>query len=88
MLTHVLPNALPPVIAMASFVVSGAIIAEATLSFLGLGVPRSSPSWGTVLSTVHREILLGRWWVLGATGGALVLTVMSINMLAADLQRR
>ena len=88
MLSHVLPNALPPVIAMASFVVSGAIIAEATLSFLGLGVPRTSPSWGTVLSGVHREILLGRWWVLACIGGALVTTVAAINMLAWDLQRR
>lgn len=85
---HILPNAMPPVLAMASFVVAGAIMTEATLSFLSLGVPRSTPSWGTVLSGVHRELLLGNWWVLAGPAFAITFTVIAVKTIADALRER
>lgn len=86
--THILPNAMPPVLAMASFVVAGAIMTEATLSFLSLGVPRNTPSWGTVLSGVHRELLLGNWWVLAGPAAAITITVIAVKTIADALKER
>jgi len=77
---HVLPNTLAPVIVIASFSVAGVIIAEASLSFLGLGVPPAVPSWGGMLSE-GRAYLERAWWLVTFPGLMLMLTVLSINVL-------
>ena len=77
---HVLPNALAPVIVIASFSVAGVIIAEASLSFLGLGVPPAVPSWGGMLSE-GRAYIERAWWLVTFPGLMLMLTVLSINVL-------
>ncbi len=76
---HLLPNAISPIIVLASFGVSSAIIAEAGLSFLGLGVPLSVPSWGAMLSQA-REVQSRAWWPAVFPGMAITATVFGINV--------
>lgn len=76
---HVLPNTVSPIIVLASFGVSAAIIAEAGLSFLGLGVPLSVPSWGAMLSQA-REVQSKAWWPAVFPGLAITATVFGINV--------
>jgi peptide/nickel transport system permease protein len=82
---HILPNIFSPIIVVASFAVASNIIAEASLSFLGLGVPPSIPSWGTMLSEA-REYLRDAWWPVTFPGAAIMLTVLSINLLGDGLR--
>lgn len=76
---HVLPNTVSPIIVLASFGVSAAIVAEAGLSFLGLGVPLSVPSWGAMLSQA-REVQSKAWWPAVFPGLAITATVFGINV--------
>lgn len=77
---HVLPNIFASIIVVASFSVASNIIAEASLSFLGLGVPPSVPTWGTMLAEA-REYLRDAWWPSTFPGAAIMLTVLSINVI-------
>jgi peptide/nickel transport system permease protein len=80
MLRHILPNTLGPIIVIASFGLASTIVIEASLSFLGLGVPPSVPSWGSMLSD-GRDYLRAGWWVATFPGLALTLTVLAVNLL-------
>lgn len=80
LLRHILPNAMAPVIVQATVSVSYAILAEAGLSFLGLGVKPSTPTWGLILSDARSFISRG-WWLAVFPGLAITLTVLSINFL-------
>lgn len=77
----VLPNILTPLIVIASFNVSGVILAEASLSFLGLGVPPTIPTWGGMLAESRDQLLAGNWWLAVFPGTAIALTVLSFNLL-------
>jgi peptide/nickel transport system permease protein len=77
---HILPNLWSPVIVMASFTVASNIVAEASLSFLGVGVPPSTPSWGTMLADGRQYVGVADWLTLPA-GIAISVTVLSINIL-------
>jgi peptide/nickel transport system permease protein len=77
---HILPNTWSPVIVIASFTVASNIVAEASLSFLGVGVPPSVPSWGTMLADGRQYIGVADWLTIPA-GLAISLTVLSINIL-------
>jgi peptide/nickel transport system permease protein len=77
---HVLPNILSPIIVLASLRVAQAILAEATLSFLGLGVQPPTPTWGTMLAS-GRQVLGLAPWLSMAPGTAIFLTVLSLNLL-------
>lgn len=77
----VLPNILAPLIVIASFNVSSVILSEATLSFLGLGVPPTVPTWGGMLAESRDQLLAGRWWLAVFPGAAIALTVLSFNLL-------
>jgi peptide/nickel transport system permease protein len=79
--TGILPNILAPLIVIASFNVASVILAEAALSFLGLGVPPSVPSWGGMLAESRNELLSGRWWLAVFPGTAIMITVLSFNIL-------
>ncbi|MGQ0549681.1 MAG: ABC transporter permease [Armatimonadota bacterium] len=85
LLRHILPNTLAPMIVIASFSVASVIIAEASLSFLGLGIPPAVPSWGGMLSE-GRAYIERAWWVVTFPGLALMLTVLSINILGDALR--
>ena len=81
MFGHVLPNVLGPVLVIATINIATAIITEATLSFLGVGVPPTSPSLGTMINTGNNFLYSGEWWLVVFPGVALVLLCMSVNMI-------
>ena len=81
MLSHVLPNVLGPVLVIATLNLSGAILAEATLSFLGVGMPPTQPSLGTLIRIGNDFLLSGEWWITLFPGAALVALVLSVNLL-------
>ena len=78
---HVLPNILGPVMVLATIQVATAIITEATLSFLGVGVPPNSPSLGTLIQVGNKFIFSGNWWITVFPGAMLVLIALSVNLL-------
>ncbi|HEY1392139.1 MAG TPA: ABC transporter permease [Methylibium sp.] len=81
MLRHVLPNVLGPVLVLATIQVAQAIIIEATLSFLGVGVPPTSPSLGTLIRVGNDFLFSGEWWITIFPGAMLVLIALSVNLL-------
>ena len=81
MLRHVLPNVMGPVLVIATIHIATAIITEATLSFLGVGVPPTRPSLGTLIRIGNEFLLSGEWWITVFPGIALVTLVLSVNML-------
>ncbi len=83
---HLLPNCLPPLIVVAALQVASAIALEATLSFLGLGVPVTEPSLGLLISNGFRYLLSGQYWISFYPGVALLVTIVSINLVADRLR--
>jgi peptide/nickel transport system permease protein len=81
MLRHVLPNVTGPVMVLATIQIATAIITEATLSFLGVGVPPTSPSLGTLISNGNEFLFSGEWWITVFPGLMLVLIALSVNLL-------
>ena len=81
MLRHVLPNVMGPVLVIATIHIATAIITEATLSFLGVGVPPTRPSLGTLIRIGNEFMLSGEWWITVFPGIALVTLVLSVNLL-------
>ena len=81
MLSHVLPNVLGPVLVIATIHIATAIITEATLSFLGVGVPATQPSLGTLIRVGNDFLLSGEWWITVFPGVALIVLVLSVNLL-------
>jgi len=82
---HILPNAVAPIIVQATVCVSYAILGEATLSFLGLGVESETPTWGLILAD-GRSFISRAWWLGIFPGVAIMLTVLSINFLGDGLR--
>jgi peptide/nickel transport system permease protein len=83
---HLLPNCLPPLIVVGSVQVAYAIALEATLSFLGLGLPRTEPSLGLLIANGSEYIMSGRYWISFFPGIALVLTIASINLVSDQVR--
>ena len=81
MFSHVLPNVTGPVLVLATLHVGTAILTEATLSFLGVGVPPTQPSLGTLIRIGNDFLFSGEWWITMFPGIALVVLVLSINLL-------
>ena len=80
MFKHVLPNVTGPVLVLATVHIATAIITEATLSFLGVGVPPTTPSLGTLIRIGQEFLFSGEWWITIFPGAALVLLVLSVNL--------
>jgi peptide/nickel transport system permease protein len=85
LLRHILPNVVPSIVVIATFGVANAIIAEAGLSFLGMGVPPEIPSWGGMLSEGQLYVF-NRWWLAAFPGLAILVTVLGINLLGDYLR--
>jgi peptide/nickel transport system permease protein len=81
MARHVLPNVMGPVLVLATIQVAAAILTEATLSFLGVGVPPTSPSLGTLIRIGNDTLFSGDWWITLFPGLMLVLIALSVNLL-------
>lgn len=85
---HILPNIASPLIVVAATQVAGAIMAEAALSFLGLGMPVTKPSLGTLIRSGYDLMFAGAWWVTVLPGLVLVLLLISVNVLGDGLRDR
>jgi peptide/nickel transport system permease protein len=81
MLRHVLPNAMGPVLIIATINLALAIITEATLSFLGSGMPDTMPSLGTLIRIGNNYLFAGEWWIVAFPGIGLAALILSINLL-------
>lgn len=81
MVRHILPNSLSPIFVISTVQVANAIISEASLSFLGLGMPPSQPSLGSLISSGFDYIFSGSWWITVIPGVVLVVLVLVINLL-------
>ena len=86
MFRHILPNCLPPLIVVATVQVAHAIALEATLSFLGLGMPITSPSLGLLISNGFTHLLSGKYWISFFPGLALLVTIVAINLVGDQLR--
>jgi peptide/nickel transport system permease protein len=83
---HILPNCLPPLIVVGTVQTAHAIALEATLSFLGVGLPQTEPSLGLLISNGFEYLLSGKYWISTFPGIALLLTIMSINLVGDQLR--
>ncbi|MEK3935294.1 ABC transporter permease [Sporosarcina sp. FSL W7-1349] len=83
---HLLPQCIPSIIVLAVSSASHAILAEATLSFLGLGIPQTIPSWGNMLTGAQFHLLSGAWWLAVFPGLCIALTIFLIHALGDRLQ--
>ena len=83
---HLLPNCLTPLMAVAALQVASAITLEATLSFLGLGLPPTSPSLGLLIANGSQYLMSGKYWISVFPGVALVLVIVAINLVADQLR--
>ncbi|NKB59315.1 MAG: ABC transporter permease subunit [Alphaproteobacteria bacterium] len=81
MLRHILPNAMGPILVIATIHLAVAIITEATLSFLGVGVPPTEPSLGTLIRIGNDFLFSGEWWITIFPGATLAILVLSVNLL-------
>ncbi len=81
MLRHVLPNVLNSVIVLATLMLGVVIVSEASLSFLGVGVPPPEPAWGLMLSDGKQGLMVGYWWLTVFPGACIVLMVLSANLI-------
>ena len=82
---HIIPNTLSPICVVASFSMAQAILTEAALSFLGVGLDPSTPSWGTMLND-GRDYLLNAWWIGAMPGFAIGITVLGVTLLGEGLR--
>lgn len=82
---HILPNVLPNVLVLSTFALGTAIVMESGLSFVGLGVPTDTPTWGRMLSE-GRDYMQTAWWLTVIPGGCIFLLVLSINVLGEQLR--
>jgi ABC-type dipeptide/oligopeptide/nickel transport system permease subunit len=85
LLREILPNIVPPIIVLAALRMATIIIAEASLSFLGIGVPPSIPAWGTMVADGRADIATA-WWIATFPGLAILLLVLSVNLLGEGLR--
>jgi peptide/nickel transport system permease protein len=83
---HLLPNCLPPLIVVGTIQIARAIALEATLSFLGLGVPITEPSLGLLIANGYEYMLSGKYWISFYPGIALLITIVSINLMGDHLR--
>ncbi|WP_341990478.1 ABC transporter permease [Azorhizobium sp. AG788] len=85
-LRHILPNALPPLIVVATVQIASAISLEATLSFLGVGLPPTEPSLGMLIANGFPYMLSGRYWISIYPGIALILLIFSVNLVGDQIR--
>jgi peptide/nickel transport system permease protein len=83
---HMLPNCMPPLIVVATVQVAHAIALEATLSFLGLGLPITEPSLGLLIANGYEYLLSGKYWISVFPGVALLITIISVNLMGDQLR--
>jgi peptide/nickel transport system permease protein len=88
LLKHLFPNALPPILVVVAVDLAVVIMFEATLSFLGVGVPLTEPSLGMMIAIGKDYVFAGKWWLVVFPGGTLVILVVGINLFADWLREK
>lgn len=83
---HILPNVIAAALVAATFSVASAIMAESTLSFLGLGIPPHEPSWGNIIMEEMDDLMAGVWWTVFFPGMVIISTVLAVNFLGEGLK--
>ena len=83
---HILPNSLPPLIVVATVQIASAISLEATLSFLGVGLPATEPSLGMLIANGFQYLMSGRYWIAIYPGIALIILIMAINLVGDQIR--
>jgi len=83
---HILPNSLPPLIVVATVQIASAISLEATLSFLGVGLPPTEPSLGMLIANGFQYLLSGRYWISIYPGLALIIFIVSLNLVGDQIR--
>jgi peptide/nickel transport system permease protein len=83
---HILPNCLPPLIVVATVQIANSIALEATLSFLGLGLPPTEPSLGMLIANGFQYMLSGRYWISIYPGIALIVLIVAINLVGDQIR--
>jgi len=81
MFRHILPNVMGPVLVIATIGLAVAVLTEATISFLGVGVPPTRPSLGTLIRIGQSFLFAGEWWIVIFPGAALAILVLAVNLL-------
>jgi len=84
-LRYILPNIANTIIVLATLQIGVVILLEATLSFLGIGIPRPAPAWG-ILVADGRQLIVSAWWISLFPGLAILLTVLSVNLIGDRLR--
>ena len=84
-LYHILPNAMAPIIVQATLCIAGSILSIASLSFIGLGISAPTPEWGSMLSS-GRQFIRHSWWICTFPGIAIMITILSLNLLGDGLR--
>lgn len=82
---HIMPNTLSPLVVQATFIFADAIITEAALSFLGVGVPAPEPSWGNILYD-GKQVIFNAWWMTAFPGLMIIFSVLGLNLLGDGLR--
>ncbi|MTK13953.1 MAG: ABC transporter permease [Clostridiaceae bacterium] len=88
LINHLLRNSMPAVVVISTLNCAQSIFMEVAMSFLGIGVPQGTPSWGNMLTNAQSNILTGAWWVVVFPGIIIVLTMLSINFIGEYLKKR
>jgi peptide/nickel transport system permease protein len=83
---HILPNAISPIVVVASLLIAANIISEAFVSYLGFGISAATPTWGNILTNALSFLLVGNWWWPFFPGMAIVLTVLAVNFIGDGLR--
>ncbi len=82
---YILPNIVNTIVVLATLQIGVVIVLEASLSFLGIGIPRPTPAWGLLVAD-GRQLIVSSWWISFFPGLAILLTVMSVNMIGDSLR--
>ncbi len=88
LINHLLKNSMPAIVVIATLNCAQSIFMEVSMSFLGIGVPQGTPSWGNMLNNAQNDILSGVWWVAVFPGATIVISMLCINFIGEYLKKR
>ncbi len=88
LIRHLLKNSMPAIVVIATLNCAQSIFMEVSMSFLGIGVPQGTPSWGNMLNNAQSDILTGAWWVAVFPGVTIIISMLCINFIGEYLKKR
>lgn len=88
LINHLLKNSMPAIVVIATLSCAQSIFTEVSMSFLGIGIPEGTPSWGNMLNSAQSDILAGAWWVAVFPGITIIISMLCINFIGEYLKKR